>query len=98
MSRDRLLNDTDALIQQHALAFTRNLVHKVTAEQFQHILPIAEFTEQLMTLLKKAKSPTVQVQAVYVCCNMAESCPQLLFDHDLVLPIMDMVDVSDLPN
>ncbi len=90
----RLLNDSDALVQQHALAFTRNLVHKVNAEQFQNILPTAEFTEQLMHLLKKAKSPSVVSQALYVCANIAEAHPQLLFEHELVLPIMDMIDIN----
>jgi hypothetical protein len=65
----------------------------VTAEQFQELFPAAEFTEQLKLLLKKAKSPSVQSQVLYVCSNIAESYPQLLFEHDLVLPIMDLIDV-----
>jgi len=73
-------------------------VHKVTAEQFQEMFPIAQFTEQIMFLLKKAKSSVVLTQVLYVCSNLAESCPQLLFEHNLVLPIMDLIDVRDFPN
>lgn len=68
-------------------------MHKVSAEQLQELFPAAEFTEQLKQLLKKAKSAAVQSQVLYVCSNLAESWPQLLFEHELVLPIMDLIDV-----
>jgi hypothetical protein len=87
------MSDEDAAVQQHALALTRNLVHKLTPEQFRDLFPVQEFAAHLLHLLKKAKSPATLTQALYVCSNIAESNPQLLLEHGAVAAVIALVEV-----